>query len=153
MFSILFIYYPFPKRHYILLFLKTMIINTNLYRSMFTSFFHFCYCYMMKYNCLYFFIALLYVILIVLVSFLICPYFRGNSLNSRAGLELKEIRLFPRLLKKQKIKFKVLLETSSWKKQGFFSWISAFFLTIIVEKGRTSLNSRPALEFKELPRK
>ena len=98
-----------------------MIINTNLYRSMFTSFFHYCfYCYIMKYNCLYFLIALFYVILILLVYFLICPYFRGNSLNSRAGLELKEIRLFPRLLKKTKNKIQSSFRKIIVEKTMFF---------------------------------
>jgi hypothetical protein len=147
-FIIIFYILRFSKKTpYIFYFLKTMIINTNLYCSIFTSFFHFCfYCYIY----IFFHCAILCEFNFIGI-FLICPYFRGNSLNSRAGLELKEIRLFPRLLQKQKIKFIFFRKIIVEKQWFFLVEFQPFFWTIIVEKGRTSLNSRPSLEFKELP--
>ena len=47
------------------------------------------------------------------------PYFRGNSLISRADLEFKGFRFFPRLFRKKK-KINIFFEKSSWKKKNPF---------------------------------
>ena len=74
-----------------------MIVYTN-YISIFYFFFRFVF-----YNFLFCFIVLLF------------PYFRGNSLNSRADLEFKEFRLFSTMIKK-KMKFYVFSKNPN----GFF---------------------------------
>ena len=46
-------------------------------------------------------------------SFDFFPYFRGNSLNSRADLEFKEIRLFSTMIfQKKRLKFYVIFKKS-----------------------------------------
>ena len=152
MFSLLsFIYYAFPKRHHIFsiswkqwLLIQIYIVLFSLHFSIFVFIVIYIYIY-------FFFHCAILCELNFIGIFLICPYFRGNSLNSRAGLELKEIRLFPRLLQKQKIKFIFFRKIIVEKQWFFLVEFQPFFWTIIVEKGRTSLNSRPSLEFKELP--
>ena len=75
-----------------------------------------------NYTFLLFFLFVLY--FLSLFFFLFFPYFRRNSLNSRADLEFKEIRLFSMMIFQKKMKFSgFFFEKSSWKKKkplGFF---------------------------------
>ena len=79
----------------------------------------FLFCFLLFIIFTFFFIFLFFFDFYVFSLSLFFPYFRGNSLNSRADLEFKEIRLFPRwFFKKKKVKFSFLFfEKSSWKKK------------------------------------
>ena len=76
--------------------------NDCLYKLYFYFFLFFLLCFKLF---LFIFIFLIY-IYIFLLFFLIFPYFRGISLNSRADLEFKEIRLFSTMIfQKKRLKF------------------------------------------------
>ena len=118
--------------------------NHFLYVVYFLYFFHFFYCF---FNCFYFFILFIFFsffrcfyyyiffnsfyfymffhffmfffyFIIFFVYFSLCfPYFRGNSLTSRADLEFKEFRLSSTMIFQEKLKFSGFFEKSSWKKK------------------------------------
>ena len=146
---------------------KTMIIDTHLYLLYFYLMFPCFYFLFFLVYFLYFFIfnyvftiLLLVFLLLFIVVILFSPISAGNSFNSRAGLEFKEFRLFST----------IIFQKNCWTSMFFCPNIIVekanplecfkknielqyFFWKIIVEKNRNSLNSRPALEFKEFPRK
>ena len=75
----------------------------------------------------FYFLLFFFIFFIFFISFyffLFFPYFRGNSLNSRADLEFNGIRLFFTMIFQKKMTFIVsFFEKSSWKKKkplGFF---------------------------------
>ena len=83
----------------------------------------------------------------------VVPYFRINSLNSRACLEFTFFHDY----KKNEIQFIFFWTIMVEKEQPIRIFekttlnFNPIFWRIIVEKSRNSLNSRSALEFKEIP--
>ena len=70
-----------------------------------------------------FIVCLFSLVFISLFLLFFFPYFRGISLNSRAGLEFEEFRLFFQDYSPKKMKFNVVFEKSSWENQnplGYF---------------------------------
>ena len=51
-----------------------------------------------------------YIYIFIYLLLFIFPYFRGNSLNSRAGLEFKELRLFPTIIFQKDVEFHFFLK-------------------------------------------
>ena len=102
---------------------KTMIIDTHLYL---VYFYLMCPCFYLLFFlgifCIFYFYLFFYyffisIFVVIYCCYFVFPYFRGNSFNSRAGLEFKEFRLF---------------STITFQKNG---WTSMFFFpNIIVEK-------------------
>ena len=82
--------------------------------SLFHLFLFFCY----FFDFFHFFdFIYLFLFFLILLYIFIFPYFRGNSLNSRADLEFKEIRLFSTMIfQKKRLKFYVFSKNPN----GFF---------------------------------
>ena len=150
---------PFSKRQYVFISWKTMIINTNYIFCMFTSFNIFICLYFLKKNILSskYLLLLLFFLYYYLFIFCYVSLFRGNSLNSRAGLESKEFRFFSTFFLVEIQCFFSKNHRGKSKTHLIFSKkhieCQSVIWKIIVEKSRNSLNSMPALEFKEFPRK
>ena len=86
-----------------------LIFFLNIFLSFFFQFFRF-----------FFFILLFFFLLFLFFSFwfyffLCFPYFRGNSLNSRADLEFKEFRLLSTMIFQGKFEIHFFFKKSSWK--------------------------------------
>ena len=80
----------------------------------------------------YVFNLLLFFIFVDLFLFFWFPYFRGNSLNSRAGIEFKEFRLFLHdYFSNNRLTFNVFF----WKIQMGFA-----FSTMIFRKKKLNFN-------------
>ena len=152
-----FFYFFFIFFYLFNLFLFFVFLFYVLFVWFFLLFFFLFYCFLFVFFYIFFFI---FFYCFLFLFFLFFPYFRGNSLNSRADLDFKEIRHFSTMIFQKKImKFIVFFEKSSWKKKKPLGFVEKhiefqfFYWKIIVEKRRISLNSRSALEFTEIPRK
>ena len=103
----------FPKRQPFLfekqrLFIQIIFLFYNIFFSFFITFFVF-YFYFIFLNCflLFIFFIIFFFHFFHFFLFFVFPYFRGNSLNSRADLEFKEIRLFSTMIFQKYLKFSV----------------------------------------------
>ena len=118
--SILFYFFHFSI-YFLFIFLFLFIFFEFIFLNIFLIFFYFLFIvlfiFYFYFFLIYLFLFFFYCFLFLFFIFVFFPYFSGNSLNSRADLEFKEIQLFSTMIfQKKRLKFFVFSKNPN----GFF---------------------------------